>query len=624
MPTVQLEEIELQESGQTTSTQIVQKVDEVALQSTSNNVATSNLLAVHNDYTQLSSVGSSVGSSVMKFQQQESAIITAGKANSTTGLSVGESRSAISKRTATSLKTSKTKTSRTSTSVRLRTCCGTIELNCVRLISLIGMIVNIVAFFVILAMTIQTFVITSAPVVDMLVNFGDVQIAYQETTSSVYKGVILQSNDTAFSWYSNKDRLIDSLNQLLTLVPAGTANGILNGSSDAQSLPILATHKAIIDTVVYLGDYNASSAMMQRNMSKSTERWDRGMKYFMETVSNLAQSQYNSIISSMTTNLVVISVCLVVAIPVCIGIFVMTIKRERELSEKLKHANIVLLMNTMADPFFRDLFGDYCNLHKPSTYSRFKLLEKLQHIKMSIRKLITLSLHRDDANSNSSYGNLDSQISSSSLSSTTTIGEGEEEVSIRRKLYKHLVELNDEFVEPQTVAASKKKNLNNNIHLDDFFNIRHMIEDFEPITTTNNHHGGNDNNHKESTPLTPHTPFFQFQSSLLTASVAGSSAGSSLLGGSTLLGAGNQQAGTSSSSFGSVMNGGNNNRKKQTKLEVYSNLVDQAQGYVGEGLLPIHDKFKKQLQFPANTRKLMLKNYRIMFKQELETLLQTK
>ena len=445
----------------------------------------------------------------------------------------GNTNTIISKRTTNSAKTSKSRTSITSTSVRLKTCCGTIELNCVRIVSLIGMIINVLAFIIILAMSIQTYVISSDPILEMLVSFSDVNIEYQKASSSVYLGVIVKDNDTAMEWYGHKNQLVDSLNYLLDILPPETSKGILNGSSDANSLPILATQKAIIEQVLE-GDFNTSSSMLQTNLTRSANRWDQSMSFFLSSVKKIGAAQYASMVSSMTINLAIIGACLCVAIPVCIAIFVMTIRKERETADRLKSVNLIMLMNTMSDPFFRDLFGQFCFQHNQTTNSYFKLLETLQQIKQGLKQLISLSNPAmDDVEVMS-----DTWDTSSSVT-TTSYGE-EEESSIRKRLQVLLNDLNDMFIDSKL----------GNVRFVDTIGVKQLIEEV-------------------SNPVQASTTYLQ-------------------------------------------------KNKKQNKTELYISKVEQAQNNVGERLLTVHTKFKDKLTQPANTRKNMLRKYRILFKQQLK------
>ncbi|EFC46549.1 hypothetical protein NAEGRDRAFT_57561 [Naegleria gruberi] len=260
-----------------------------------------------------------------------------------------ESTSIFSKTTSAQSLSSQTK-------LRIKTCCGIIKLNTMRLLSVVAMFVNSIAFIAIAAVVINSYTLQTSVDTDLLLNRGDL-VSFTEKTECAVK-LTAYENRTAYteSYYVNYQNVTNLLSTLKQVLPSKiyTLNGV--------DVP---TKKMDDEILTLVGNGYGGQAL---NILKSSEyisqqvAYDTFLQSMLDYSNDMAESKNSYIFISSIVNLVLVVIALVVVVPTVFVVFAMAIKKEGNTSKKLKKATAFMLLDTMEDEVMKSKFKEFCKM----------------------------------------------------------------------------------------------------------------------------------------------------------------------------------------------------------------------------------------------------------------------
>ena len=277
----------------------------------------------------------------------------------------------------TSAKTKTTSnTSKSQSIVNVKSCCGTFAFNCMRIVSILGMFLIIASFLAIFITTIYNYDIVKWPLVEILQHYGNSYKYYNTMIMTEYIAVYGRNESYALEYYAAKKSLISTMNRLFSLVPSASLGNL---TRDANEIPLFKLQEQVVEYVVAKNYSAALTAFYNPTHYNGMYTFLNTYVNFVGDIKNLSVIQLNAMETATTTDLTVIAVCLSVAIPLVVLIFIHAIKVEHDSAKKLEHAKAIMVIQTIADPFMRPLFGEYCK--GDSLSNRFHFLEQVQIFK---------------------------------------------------------------------------------------------------------------------------------------------------------------------------------------------------------------------------------------------------
>ena len=115
-----------------------------------------------------------------------------------------------------------------------------------------------------------------------------------------------------------------------------------------------------------------------------------GLTSLLNYVVTSEQSKDNSVIASNLVQLVIIVIALVIVLPVLVFVFTYAINRDSLYLEKIRRANSIMLLDTIADSNLRSLFKAHCEKEKST--ENFLLLEKIHNYKAMCERVDDLNM----------------------------------------------------------------------------------------------------------------------------------------------------------------------------------------------------------------------------------------
>ncbi|EFC38314.1 predicted protein [Naegleria gruberi] len=337
------------------------------------------------------------------------------------------------KSTITSIKSPKSNTTKISKSInsksfvstiQIRTCFGTVlECDCVRLLLLLGMIINIISFIVIGSMTIYSYTVVNKPIMETLVSYNDMSYQYQLTTNDINLGVIGSHNASIHDWVTRKDIFKQSIGKLLNLVDSDISNTIQNEYNiTAQNISLLNLHQEIVDIFLEGNLSAASSLLLSANVNSAIRQFANGWNYMLTKIKANIQNNLNISQQASTTSLTIIGVCLLIAIPIVVLTFTLMIKKDISMSRKLRKTQIVLVLNTMNDTLSRKSFKNYLVNSKSAKFHHLlELIQRFKEISNTLAYVSKLIANNNNSSVNTSLnGSLNSLTDDSDTSSMSS------------------------------------------------------------------------------------------------------------------------------------------------------------------------------------------------------------
>ncbi|EFC42377.1 predicted protein [Naegleria gruberi] len=328
-----------------------------------------------------------------------------------------------------------------------------VELNFMRLVSLLGISTAIIGVVIIAIITIYTFAKTSFPVFRTLKIFGDSAFQYNKMSSAVNL-VVLSKDLSKYSLFNrSRNEMIDSFNELFKLLPESAEKVFPNSSKDASTLYLFPLQDAILKQTL-AGNYSEGVKLfMKPEHFSGQSSFLNDYFLFVEQIRNISNTQHELIASNSTTYLIVVLICLVISLPIGVAIFVSVLRMERVSRKKLMKAKRLQLQNVMSSVVQRSLLKQWISLQNygdsSNDLNRIFLLEDIQDFKspekQEIQTMRNFLEELKDYSEDSSIVEQDTVSESSdaySINTTTSIASN-------RKIDSLMIHLYEKYLNPR-------------------------------------------------------------------------------------------------------------------------------------------------------------------------------
>ncbi|KAL9645037.1 hypothetical protein ABK040_004530 [Willaertia magna] len=304
-----------------------------------------------------------------------------------------ENKSAISKVSKTSKNSKTSKTSKVSTNknnfLRIDTCCGTIELSSVKIVSLIGIFLTTIAFLTLSGVILATRILQRGQNgIDIALDRGEIRTMRERLTAATFLALysdtpleyITLHNETSVTY-------LKTIEKLVVEFPVGFSNGWLNKYS-SNNTSIIGIERAAL-TLISEGKRNeALSLINTTNYFNLFNSFNNDLNEVLDLALSKERGKEEDLLAITVVGLIVIAIGLIILFPLMIGIFIFAINRDQLNLKKIKQANSVLLMDTMNNDKLRELFKKHCE--KELSVENFKFLEKVTIYKRFCEQSFTI------------------------------------------------------------------------------------------------------------------------------------------------------------------------------------------------------------------------------------------
>jgi len=281
--------------------------------------------------------------------------------------------------TKTTSKTSGTATTTSSSTFRLTTCCGVVELNLVRVLSLLGMIFNIAAFIAVAIVVGMAYGIDSSSEIKLLLYRADLTKYNSQTSCIVKKAVATGDLKYVDLYYESSKNVTDTLSMIQKEIPPEQLVGVKLNFTNPQV--------SIIDREVI--GYVAKGDLANAKKTLKSFYYNVYQYYFnvflssvlLTRIQKLGLDKQKYISMSTTVNLVIVLTSIVLVIPIIIFIFVMALNTEGSSTKKLRTATIMMLIDTFSNEELNSQFKEFCDNENYSTQYNFLNLVHKFHVK---------------------------------------------------------------------------------------------------------------------------------------------------------------------------------------------------------------------------------------------------
>ncbi|KAG2388046.1 hypothetical protein C9374_000896 [Naegleria lovaniensis] len=322
-----------------------------------------------------------------------------------------ESQSVIMEtRTILSLQSKATSKTSKSEGFAVSTCCGTVELNCIRVLSIIGMLVNIAAFIAMAVVISVAFPVSTSNEVELLILRADANLYSEVAASSLKIGVYSNiTNPYIPRWQSTKARATSAIAAIVDALPEDVFLKLLNGSAyfNSSSIPVNPYEQVVVDLLLAGKQKDAIKLMESKNFTSTQLAWKSVVSNLLTYAKELARNKNDYLLTASSVNLGLIGTSVLFVVPIVLTIFILAINREGASQKRLKKANAIMLLDTMADPSLRQLFRKHCELEKAA--ESFDFLEKVAMYKEFCNRSYDLQERLFDQTNSSSSGDKEMQ-----------------------------------------------------------------------------------------------------------------------------------------------------------------------------------------------------------------------
>lgn len=278
------------------------------------------------------------------------------------------------------------KTSSSEHGLLIKTCCGTVELSCLKVVNVFSLLVNLVAFLALGVIIVVSYSGGQAysAVLDGLDSDTTVyrQMMIATARSAAFCNFTTSiSRNYSIAYYKYYQKFLSNINVILKVVPKELQypivhNLTLNELRTSQAIAM--EHLALNQSAS--GNFLAAMNILESDSYKyNLDGYDSEFKPLVDYLNDLDAERDKFSILTTTLSLVVICVSVSIVIPVVLGSIGFSLKRDSSNSKKLKQLKATQLSETMKDKKSRELFRAHC----ASEYSleNFMLLDKITDYK---------------------------------------------------------------------------------------------------------------------------------------------------------------------------------------------------------------------------------------------------
>ncbi|KAL9649102.1 hypothetical protein ABK040_008479 [Willaertia magna] len=285
--------------------------------------------------------------------------------------------------------------------VKCDTSCGTIELPPIRIASLSGMFLTIVAFVILAVVIIAAFAFQQNKSLSVIIARGDLLTMREILSYSALFAVYMNNTKYATIHNTTETEYMTILTALIADFPQAFPEHWLERL--ANNSPRIIENEAI--DLVFSGRKSQAVALMESSTyNQSLNEFQREMDIVLDKALQLQQQTDLSITVTGIVGLCVILVVLIIILPLMMAIFSLTINRDSIHNRRLKLANAIMLMDTFQDDKLRGLFKKQCELEH--SLENFNFLEMASRYKRISEQSFSIQekLYGSDESSSSSNG----------------------------------------------------------------------------------------------------------------------------------------------------------------------------------------------------------------------------
>ncbi|EFC49311.1 hypothetical protein NAEGRDRAFT_78141 [Naegleria gruberi] len=299
---------------------------------------------------------------------------------------IAETKSIISRTNSKTSRTSRfSKTTISTLNVKVKICCGILELDCLRLFSIVSLLINVAAFIIVAGITINMFQISNQPAVRTLIARGDALNTGELLLDIVRVGALSGSNEETKLWYVYRDQMVEALNRIFANIESTTNSTNFNhaskNGSDMYTLPLM---EEIIKELEN-GNYARAKDLYKGQIYQNAiGNWSKQQGSFFGTIKNEGRGKDDKVYDASTTNLAVVGACLAIVLPIVLGMTLINLKRESVVSETLNNSKTMQMLDTIRNPNLSKYFKQACKV------------QNVEHVFALLQEIITFNTLQND------------------------------------------------------------------------------------------------------------------------------------------------------------------------------------------------------------------------------------
>ncbi|EFC36451.1 RGS domain-containing protein [Naegleria gruberi] len=274
------------------------------------------------------------------------------------------------------------KTSKTSGGFSVATCCGTVELNCIRVLSILGMMINIIAFVAMAVVISVAFSVSTTNETELLILRADANLMSEVAASSLKIAVYSNQTEPYISrWKTTKDKAVAAIASIVDALPPDVFLRLLNGSTyfNSSAIPVNPYEQQVVNLLKSGKQKEAITLIESKNYTSYSLGWKNVVSNLLTYAKELARNKNDYLLTSSSVNMGLIGFSILLVVPIVLAIFIMAINREGVSQKRLKKANAVMLLDTLQDHALKALFRKHCETER--CLESFEFLEKIHYYK---------------------------------------------------------------------------------------------------------------------------------------------------------------------------------------------------------------------------------------------------
>ncbi|KAF0973834.1 hypothetical protein FDP41_007221 [Naegleria fowleri] len=301
--------------------------------------------------------------------------------------------------TKTTSKTSTRSTTHSSTIFRIPTCCGVIELNLIRVLSLLGMMINICCFIAVAVVVGNSFRLEAKREISLLLQRARFIELYDRTSCIVNLAAVTGSLSYVSLYYESQANTSRVLLELSKHLPSDVNQ---KTKFDPKNPYNVKFDQQVIEAVRQ-GDLKTANKLLKSITYIVMESY---ASHFIEFVTNeiktLSSQKQEYLKYSSTVNMVLVLSGVVISVPIVISIFVMALTSEQTSTRKLLKATSLMILETLRNEKTSQLFKEFCE--KENKLDKYTFLENCHTYRemcdksMELRGTLPLNRIGDESN----------------------------------------------------------------------------------------------------------------------------------------------------------------------------------------------------------------------------------
>ncbi|EFC42593.1 predicted protein [Naegleria gruberi] len=287
-----------------------------------------------------------------------------------------------------SLKTPRTSsvTAFHSKNFRIHTCCGILELNCLKMTSLAALVVSLFAFTALIAIISLNYsvVATYHSSLETLETSGTyyrelMKLSARAAVTADYNRTLSLEYVDLYNSYFKEYYVV--MNNLIANVPPS----VLYWNQHNMLRENVKSRKAVNMEVAMMsqvtnGNYTAALRSLDSDQYKDLlTGYEEEVQSIIDYVADLKYSNAEMDLATTTVALIIICISLAIVIPVLIVFVLLSVQKDNSKEKQLRQVKKYMIMDTINDPSVVEKFKDFCKQERSE--ENFALLEKINEYK---------------------------------------------------------------------------------------------------------------------------------------------------------------------------------------------------------------------------------------------------